>query len=191
MIKKRKKAQFYIMAAVIISGIIVAFAITLNVSQKSEFNELYDLGDELKMESEEVLDYGVYNKTDNEGMNDLLMDFTEIYTIYKGNEKDLYFVFGNRTKITVAGYIDEGMEDEDVLRTITLKDDSGDELGNMEIDDDGDYVYEQYDISPSMDEIIIQVEDIQYHFELKGKEYFYFIINKKIDGQHYIISNER
>ena len=187
--KRGKKAQFYIMAAVIISGVIIALAIVLNVSDNREFNELYDLGEELKIESEKVLDYGVYNALDDQGIKDLTRDFTETYTKYKGDKKDLYFVFGNETRITVAGYIGSDRDASDVASEVVIRTPES-QLGSMNIKETEGYVLSTYPLNGNK-EIIIEVDGIAYRFQLHGGEYFYFVINKRIGGQHYIVSNEQ
>lgn len=185
---KNKKAQFYIIAAVVISGIIVMLALVLNVSDHRDFDELYDLGEELKIESEKVMDYGVYNSLSDQGIRDLTKNFTEIYTDYKGDKKDLYFVFGNSTRITVAGYVGSERDPEDVSSEVIVKEDDGSSFGSVEIRENEGYVISDYPLNT--DSIIIEVDDIEYSFDLGEGEYFYFVINKKIGGQHYIVSND-
>jgi len=186
---KNKKAQFYILAAVVISGIIVMFALVLNVSDHRDFDELYDLGEELKIESEKVLDYGVYNSLDDNGIRDLTENFTRIYSNYKGDKKDLYFVFGNSTRITAAGYIGSEREAGDVASNVIIKKQNGESLGRVEIIENEGYIISDYPLTTN--EIIIEVDGINYPFSIKEGDYFYFVINKKIGGQHYIVSNDR
>lgn len=190
---RNKRGQFYIIGALIIIAIIAGLAATANYSKQKRFNELYDLGEELKIESEKVLDYGVYNKLDEIGMNELLTNFTKIYSKYKGNKRDLFFAFGNKEKLIIAGYVGENsgeIEKSEVLKKVKLKIPGQDtEYETLNINSQGNYTYKEY-LLDNHKKIILNVEEINYHFELGEGDYFYFIIAEKINEQHYIVTNE-
>lgn len=99
-----KRGQFYLIAAVVIISIIIGFIGIQNYSQRTSFEEIYNLGEELKIESEKVIDYGVYNKIEEQGLYDTLYNFTRIYAKYRGDGRELYFVFGNANSIVYAEY---------------------------------------------------------------------------------------
>jgi hypothetical protein len=185
-----KRGQFYLITAVVIIVAVGGVVIMRNYSRVSEKNLLYEVGEELSKESEYVLDYGVYNKTHFPDLNSLLTHFTELYTRYRGSERDLYFVFGNQTDLTVAGYKGSEGVSEEVLSKISIKPLTGSETYEpLTINGDGDYASKDYEIDASKG-IIVVVEDIDYHFNLGSSEYFYFVIMQKIGGEHYIVTEQ-
>ena len=87
-----KRGQFYLIAAILIIVIIATSAIIYNYSRKKNPVVIYDLGEELKIESKNVLDYGTQDGGD---MNDIWEGFVEDYASYAGEGKEFYFVYGN------------------------------------------------------------------------------------------------
>jgi len=186
MLMKNKRGQFYLITALIIAFFIVTITLTSNYSKKKSFRELYDIGEELKIESEKILDYGIYNKLNDVGMNELLNNFTKIYTKYQRNAEDLYFAFGDENKITIAGYVTPTGNPENVRKKIDLII-SSQKVTPIFIIDDGSYTSSQYSLDGNK-EIILNIDEINYYFKLRG-QYFYFIISQEIEEQYYIVSN--
>jgi hypothetical protein len=84
-----KKAQFYIVAALIIIGIIIVFiSTTTYVQHIREKDRIYDVGDILEFETASVIDYGVYNKQD---LQELFENWTETIIDYKKQEEEIWF----------------------------------------------------------------------------------------------------
>ncbi len=109
---KNKKAQFYLVAAIVLVTVTVAFITIANYSQKRTPVTIYDLGEELGIESQNVLDYGTSQGGD---METLLTNFVEDYKVYAGESKNLYFIFGTEGDIQIKAYQDlidvsEGIE---------------------------------------------------------------------------------
>ncbi len=172
-----KKGQFYLLAAIVIIGVILGFAGISNYSKKKEDVKIYDIGDELGIESGEVLDFGTYNQYDESGMKNLLVDFNAMYTDYAGEGKNVYYVFGNKDKITIAGY------SELIAGTISV--DYGSTSGpSVLIISEKGYITEEF--NPKGNKIIVTIEGNEYEFELKQGENFYFVISQEIGGEKYI-----
>jgi hypothetical protein len=187
MLVKKKRGQFYLITALIIAFFIVTITITTNYSKKKSFRELYDIGEELKTESEKIFDYGIYNKLNDSGMENLLTNFTKIYTKYQKNAKDLYFAFGDENYITIAGYVSPTDTRENVRKKIFLIIPSQNTIP-ISIIDDGVYTASKYSLNGHK-EIILNIDKINYYFKLEG-QYFYFIISQEIEEQYYIVSND-
>jgi len=81
----KKRGQFYFVAAVVIVGVLIGFVTTLNSSQKTRFVGLNEIGKNLEIESESVMDYSELN-------NNVVYDFTEKFDSYLGNNAEIYFV---------------------------------------------------------------------------------------------------
>ncbi|MBA7693811.1 hypothetical protein ES703_102400 [subsurface metagenome] len=145
-------------AAIIIITIILGFVAVSNYSKRKSIIKLYDLGEELGIESENVLDFGTYNYYNESEMEALLNDFIESYAEYIEEGIEIYFIFGNSEKITIIGY----RELEDVP-SIDVYTDPG-------------------------KEIIVTINGTEYKFKLKSGENFYFIISQEIEGEEYIVT---
>ena len=93
-----KRGQFYIISAVIIVGIIVGFIIVRNYAVvEREFEEVYDIGEELKIETGQVYDFGTFKGSEEE--TDTLIDqWTDAYKDYSQGKavEDWVLVYGSQ-----------------------------------------------------------------------------------------------
>src|SRR4030042_2867439 len=101
---KNRRGQFFLIAAVVIIVVVVSVVTISNYTQKKDVVKLYDFGQELGIESQNVLDYGTYSELDSESMQTLMENFIKNYVDYIGNDKNIYFVFGNKEKVNIVGY---------------------------------------------------------------------------------------
>ena len=101
--RKNRKAQFYLVAAIVLIVVIAAFVTIANYSRKKNAPTIYDLSEELGIESQNIIDYGTANEED---IDELLNNFLEDYANYAGKDKNLYFLFGNPGEIQVKAYND-------------------------------------------------------------------------------------
>lgn len=178
MIKKRgKKGQFYLLAAAIIIGILISFVTITNYSKKKSSLRLYDFGEELGIESKNVLDYGTYNEFNELDMDNLLKNFTESYVEY-GEGGNLYFIFGNQDKLTIIGYQELASEEVSV--------DVGSGSSSLVISEDT-YTLEEF--YPSGNKVVITINGAEYEFKLRHGENFYFVISQEIGGEQYVVTN--
>lgn len=168
-----RKGQFYLITAFVIVAIVVGSVAISNYAKKQSSTRLYNLRDDLKIESENVLEYGTYSEFDEVRMGELLANFTETYSAYVGEGIQIYFVFGNREKIIVAGYQELASE------TIYV-------AGFPMIITGGEYTYEEF--YPEENKIIVQIDSIEYEFSLKAGENFYFVISQDIEGEDHIVT---
>lgn len=101
-----KKGQFFLIAAVIIIVVIVSVVTISNYSQQKQTTKLYDLGKELGIESQNVLDYGTYSSQSQDQMKTLMEQFINNYRSYLEQDKNIYFVFGNSQIVYTIAYQD-------------------------------------------------------------------------------------
>lgn len=171
--------QFYLAAAVIIILVIIGFVGVSNYLQRGEPVRIYDLKDELGIEGGEVMDYGVYQEYNPEQTNELLKNFTQNYSSYVKKGFDLYFVFGNADKLVIAGYkdlitgrISLGQGETSSFLQITKGVYNSTTIEDVELDE-GKFVK-------------VKIEDVEYKFELKKGDNFYFVIYQKTSGGTYV-----
>ncbi|MFC1710821.1 hypothetical protein ACFLZJ_01550 [Nanoarchaeota archaeon] len=91
-----KRGQFYLLAAFIIIGVMVAFIAISNYSERQSFSKIKDLGAELSIEGPKVIDYGTYNGTSK------MENFTQQFATYAGSDVSIYYVVGKEE--AVEGY---------------------------------------------------------------------------------------
>ena len=154
-----KKGQFYLIAAVLIVVLIVAAVTVYNYSKKRDSVALYDLGEELGIESQYVLDSGTAANMDT-----LLGNFIEDYVDYVGEGKKLYFVYGDASGsgLTIVSY--EG-ESTAQIQTASFREEGGQVI--IVVEEDG--------------------KEIEYQFDLETGHGFYFVISQEIDGEKYVV----
>jgi hypothetical protein len=172
-----KRGQFYLAAAVIIMVIIFGiFAASNYVNVSREKNVIYDLRNELNLESARVVDFSIYNKNDT---MEKLENWTKTYI--EGSQdkevEDWVFIYGDRNNLTIlypqtenSGQI--GIEIGDSAQTI--------------IPINSYYIWRQYASNPGSggagDTITINITGIKgmpkTTFKLKKGLNFMFILKK-------------
>lgn len=104
--RKRKKAQFYLMATIIIIGIVMSILTITNYSFKRDYRNIYDFQEELRIEGEKVMDYETVNPSSH-----VFDDFAKKYSKYIEGQKEIYFIVGERGDLDVFKYTGEDKED--------------------------------------------------------------------------------
>ncbi len=193
--KKNRRGQYFITAAIIIIVIIVSFVTVSNYSQRKDTTRLYDLGQELGIESQEVLDYGTYSQLNEAEMKTLMESFIKTYAEYIGETGNLYFVFGNAGKVFTVAY--QELIDEKVCLKINPP--QGEEANEnypctiLEVTklSAGTPKAEEFPAPEGTEitRVAIVIEGIDYNFKLKEGENFYFVIWQKIGEEKHVITS--
>ena len=84
--KRNKRGQFYLIATIIIVGLIIGLAVTFNYSSKDISYEAENVAKELNIEGGKVIDYDTLYST-NEFEN-----FAREYSSYIGEDKRIYYI---------------------------------------------------------------------------------------------------
>jgi len=179
---KNNRGQFFLIAAVVIIVVIVSVVTISNYTQKKETTKLYDLGKELGIESQNVLDYGTYNAKSPDEIKTLMEQFIVNYHNYQEQDKNIYFVFGNKDAVNVLGYQDIAAEDVCIKLNPTKQSECKlySTIGTTQT----------YTTSGKIEDVAIVVSSTQYEFGLKTGENFYFIIWQKIGGERHVVTSE-
>jgi len=168
-----KRGQFYLLAAIIIIGVIIGFVAISNYAERRAAIKIYDLKEELEIESANVLDYGTYSELNETQMEVLIKHFIEQYAAY---EENIYFIFGDEQKINIIGYCE--------LATNISVTETGGGSTILILDDGGEVTHEA--TNGKIKEVIIEIEGEEYKFSLKHGENFYFIIYFEIGEETYV-----
>lgn len=176
--KRGKKAQFYIIGAVIIIMAMISLASVSNyVLVKKEPAKFINLGETMNLEGQKIIEYGKYNEKD---LSSVTGNFSEMMSEYiKGtNEKvDIVIIQGNNSnaQITVISKNSTG--------TITLN------TGVSSLTEIRSEEYTPYTTSTTEDQVNITLLNSSYNFELGENEDFIFIMTKSEGFERYVRSN--
>ncbi|MDP4039460.1 MAG: hypothetical protein Q8P57_02685 [Candidatus Pacearchaeota archaeon] len=169
-----KRGQVFLMAAVIIAGLVLGASRTVNYAHIGNNQEaFYDLSEEIDFEAGRVLDYGVIN---NLNPRTKLISFLDEYTEYIGKE-EFVFVYGDINNLQAINY-----ETIEYPNSILLITGSGEGISfpisktlqtNTNAFSDGE-------------EVRVKVREITYTFNLKPGYNFYIVIIKGEGGEKFV-----
>src|SRR3989304_1022169 len=109
-----KRGQFYLVAAIVLAAVIIGISAVSNYAKREKNTGLYDLREEIRIESEKTIDYGTKSNFNRAQMTSLYSNFVNNYTSYEGSTgKNLYFLYGDRSNISLSG-----IQREDITATI-------------------------------------------------------------------------
>jgi hypothetical protein len=177
----KKTGQFYLLAAIVIIAVIIGFVGVTNYAKNKGDVRVYDLKDELNIENAYVMHYGTYNSYSDTEYNALLENFTKTYSDFSGDQKNLYFVFGNKDTIYFATYseIVSGVVSVNIGGTTTDLNIHKKEYNKTEVGTNKNVG----------ENVIVKIENETYSFTLTSGQNFYFIISQTVSGEDYVTTN--
>jgi len=178
---KQKRGQFFLIAAVVIIVVVVSVVTISNYTQRKDTVKLYDLGQELGIESQNVLDYGTYSELNETELKVLMESFIVNYVDYIEEKKNVYFIFGNKDKVNVIGYQEINPEEVyiDIGEGKYLL--SPEEMGKTVEFPAGD---------KDINKVVVTIEGMVFQFSLKPGENFYFIIWQEVGGEKHVVTSD-
>lgn len=168
-----KRGQVFLMAALIIAGILISVVRISNESTTLDEPEaFFDLSDEISFETKRVLDYGVINAEPNIGglASQLLSNYSEAI----GNQ-DVAFVYGNAVTGVYAYYY----QSIQVIGVTLL-----DGIAVPITIQSGSQIVANY--SSISNSVIIRIDGVDYTFNLKPGQNFYFVLAKDEGGEKFV-----
>lgn len=150
---QNKRGQFYLIAAFAIVSVLIGLATVANSLKSQESTtDIYDISEELEIESGYVLDYATKNNLDEHVVFENFADtFTENYP-----SDDFYFIFGKEGNLDAYKYLNGT---------------------KSEID---------YDLDSGV--VSININSVDYSFNLTTGENFYYVIYDDKNEEKYIVS---
>ena len=171
---KNKRGQFYLLAAIIIIGIILGVTTIPVLENQEEIVKVYDLAEELDIESGKVIEYNIIKNTDK------TENFIDKFGKYAGDERELYFIYGNEENITEIVFSQE--ERGEISTKLGGKPFSIRTIGRgkttRKLDPQGS------------EEVEVKIGDEKHEFELKEGENFFFVISEEVEGSKHTASSE-
>ncbi|MFA5061458.1 MAG: hypothetical protein WC494_04050 [Candidatus Pacearchaeota archaeon] len=204
--KKRfnKKAQFFLLAAVIISAIVISLGIIANQAKiTKEPSDFYDYGFTVKTETGALIDFEIFTASETTNLDEFVglmaKDIKD-----KDPELNFIFIYGNNEELVIENYGDEEIVadvksiPEDEAKTIlgaNTKIKSKIRMGGSSTEYEYDLlyggsdswrkVYEGLDVG---DEITITIWDYNYNFRVSRHKQIIFIVEKQGESDERYIS---
>jgi hypothetical protein len=116
---KNKKGQFFLIAALIIITVLLSFVTYRSRVKIVPVKEkVYDIGEELSLETAEIIDYGIYTGN-TEDIDDIFQEWVEHFVEYKGDiGEDFIFIYSD-PEGNVKGFRFNEQDVGDVTMTIS------------------------------------------------------------------------
>jgi len=116
-----KRAQFFLLAAVIISAVVISLGITANrATVNREPGNFYDFSYEVKRESGAVLDYEIYTDITSDDQDQPLEEFVDLLATDirdKNPDANFVFLYGDNDSMIFRNYGSEDAFGEGDLAT--------------------------------------------------------------------------
>ena len=159
--------QYFLIAAVIIVVVILGLAIGVNnkLITRNNPSKAYDLSKELKLESESVVNYGIFKQLD---LQNILDNFVVNYSKYIGEDNNVYFVYGDEDYINYTAY---SLSD---VGEITL--DYGNTRTTFSVV--AGVLKKGGEKTDGKGAVNVTIENINYPFNLNDGENFFFVIQE-------------
>jgi hypothetical protein len=193
-----KRGQFFLLAAVIISAVIISLGVGTNrVTVNEDPGSFYDFSYEVKREVGAVMDYEVYSgfsaSVDLTEFVDLLA--TEIEERSPGS--DFIFIYGDSSDMAVKNYGSEsvyadGMEivgaNEDAVSRVCFEEICQNIGGDLVDFKDVNPFQSPPDISrDGSDNILVEIEGNEFVFPLSDHRQVIFIMQKSVGGDRHVV----
>lgn len=188
-LKGDKKAQFYLIAAIIIIIALSSLTATKNyITENSKSNIIQEISLNLKKEAPKIIEYAVYHQYNQEEKEDLIKNFTSKdfaeYFLEKTNNANIIFIYGNKTSLHSIQYKKEKFGNIQELVAIVEGDESSwDNLPG------GYSIYTKINDANSDNEIRVAVLGKNFDFDIIDSEMLYFLIIQKKGDETFIERN--
>ena len=177
----KKRGQFYLVAALVIIGLVIGLSAVYNTIKVSQEDKtIYFLYEEVNTESSRFIDQGVYNSLSQQEIETRLVTLIRSYSA-TSPENDFLTVYGNKTKARVYLYsqnqgsigIDDGSGAISLIPRIEL----------------GPRVYSA-DITSN--HVLVKLgegesSEVDYSFNLQEGQTFYLLIKKDRSGERFVL----
>jgi hypothetical protein len=196
MIRKRgqmnRKAQFYLIAAAIISVLLIGLATTVNYAMISPAPvRFYNIGEEYDLEASNLVNYGIYSSKIT--MNETIKNFTdqfyiiskqkdpdiELFTLYGNSEQAVFYNYANNyTKVIDSLNREHEFDPNTEIGIITL----GGPEASKSVSNPTIHFWGL--IQSPGDRVTIKISNTNYTVELGPNQNFYFVImSRKSTGE--------
>jgi len=168
-----KRGQVFLMAAILIAGIVVGISAIDTKTETGSSNEaFYDLSEEVGFETKRVLDYGVF--VFGNPLQEIEGFFLE-YQDYIAREQ-VVLVVGDSSNMKVYYFFDD-------YGDVGITTGGGGSTFNIPITDFGEW---DAVVSADGTSVNIEIDEITYEFNLRDGQNFFFVIIKHEDEEKFV-----
>jgi len=175
-----KRGQFFLVAALVIVGIIIGLATVYNTTTTSrEDITVYDLADEVNYEGARVLESGTFNDLNNIEIEGNIEDLIEFYSETNQNH-EFYGIYGDEEDLTLIFY-----ETSDTGSV-------GVSVGGSPIDVEpvGQTKGKKADIEHGYEKnnVVVEIGKEEYSFDINPGNTLYVIVAVEKDSERHVAS---
>lgn len=170
MVRMGKRGQFYLIAAILLSAVIIGVAAISNSISTTGNTDLGGLKQQIQVEGSKTVDYAINNGLSQAQTDSLLSGLGQDY-MDANPDKDFYFVYGSDSSIII-----NGTQASD--KTVALD-------GHTITSSSGPF---SSTITPSGSSILLSIGSDSYSIGLKSGENLYFVIIKETSGEKYVVT---
>ena len=181
-----KRAQFFIIAALIISGVILTAGKVYTFSRiETTDTQVYDLSNEIQYETSQVIDNGLFNEKSADNIKSDLKSLTEYYA-ESNPDSNINILYGNSSGISILEYdlsAGETKESKISVGDVALPSESSPETS--------------FQIADKNLKVIIRTKDstsdsgseqpIVHELLIDSQQVFYIVVRKKMRDENVII----
>ena len=172
-----KRGQFYIVAAVVIVMAIVGLtSVTSYAITQSKPRSMENLGSDLNEEGYRVVEHGIH-ENDVDILDRFAGDHFAPYFLQKSGNSSIVFIYGDKTNLKAVSYKEQNAGSV----TATL---GGGIVWNNVVGLTG-----EVEINVVGDEVIVNIVDKDFIFDLQENEMFYFVMVQERDGELHVERN--
>lgn len=173
-----KKAQFFLIAALIIAGIILALSQTFTSSKVEPYETIaHDLSDEVYHEAGQVIDNGIFNEKPKSVITEELSNLTEHYSKINP-DSDISIIYGNPDS---EDYLNKISYNYELSRVVSEQIPfTSEDAKFLDINNDKKKVRVKLN---SKDK-----KQIVRDFEVQKGQNLYLVVKKKIKNEQFVIS---
>jgi len=177
-----KRAQFYLIAALVIIGIVTGLTTVYTSSTISEEDRVvYDLSSEISYEATKMIDNGILHGTDDAALRQNITELVKLYATDVSSREEIVVVFGNKEKVKIITYIlsETGKVCVSLGGSPSCFDQTESEINSEEQ-------------TPDQSGIVnVEIKQGQsYEFELQRGQNFFMILRKQDKDETYVASVE-
>jgi len=183
-----RRAQFFLLAAVIISAVVISLGVTANrVTVNKEPENFYDFSYEVKREIGAILDYNIYTNFDS---NDNLDDFVDLLAedIRDNNPGvNFKFIYGDNTFLVEKDFTDTTGSNKEIISNICFGnfcEPVGGKASDF-INDAGITNYTAEDIGDN-DVFVVKILDQDFSFPISKHKQVVFIMQKDVEDESFV-----
>lgn len=181
-----KSAQFFIIAALIISGIILLAGKVYTFSRvETSDTQVYDLSDEIQYETSQVIDNGLFNEKDAISVKDDLKKLTSYYA-ESNPDSNINILYGDSSAISLLEYdrlAGETTESKISVGEIAVSSKTSPDTSFQIENKNLKVIVKTKDSSSSSD----SSQSVVHELLLDNQQVFYLVVRKKMRDENVII----